>query len=261
MAKRRNYKTWEVAKQLGTIFKYEENVNVIEYQTPSGLYFGRMQYVEDKDHRHYYVTTDLNGEMIEMAPKGGIMLDIGANVGRYAIPMSTKSRMVYAFEPDPQNCEDFRKNTAYYRDFGRKNIMLCQMAISNKEGKAELTQGPLRGLLKVANEWGPSGEKPIEICLQPIDNLFGHHGTIDTGHVTGIKIDVEGHEFEVLQGAVELLKRDHPLIALETHTGVNCAGIWHYLLNLGYTVYNDNGDEVAIGPNAQFLCVKEEENA
>lgn len=256
--KHRSFKTWDVAKGVGTILKYQENVNVLEYQTPSGLYFGRMAHIERDGQRAYYVTTDLNGEMIEMVEPGGIMLDIGANVGRYSIPMSLKSRMVYAFEPDPQNCEDFRRNTAYYRDHGKKNIMLCQMAISSQEGKSELTQGPLRGLLRLANDWGPGGEKPIDVCLQPIDNLFGDHGTIDTGKVNGIKIDVEGHEFEVLKGAFNLLRRDHPLIALETHSGINCAGIWHLLLNLGYTIYDDNGDEVAIGPNAQFLCVREE---
>jgi len=255
-----NYQSWEVAKAVGTVFKYEPNVNILEYQTPSGLYFGRIQCIPSSDPNvppRWFVTTDINGEMIEMAKTGGIMIDVGANVGRYSIPMSTKSRMVYSFEPDPQNCEDFRKNTAYYKDWGRKNIMLCQMAISNKEGRAQLTQGACRGLLKVSGEKGPGGEDPIDICIQPLDNLFGFQGTIDTGHVTGIKIDVEGHEYEVLQGAVNLLKSDGPLIALETHGGINCSGIWHLLLNLGYTVYDDDGKEAAIGPNAQYLCVKD----
>jgi FkbM family methyltransferase len=260
VAKSRDFQSWEYAKAVGTILKYQEMVNIIEYQMPTGLYFGRMKPMRiSETESTLLITTDMNGEMIEMAEPGGIMIDVGANVGRYSIPMSIKSKMVYAFEPDPKNCDDFRRNIAYYKDYGKKNIMLCQMGISNKEGMTQLTQGVQRGLLRVANEWGPKGEKPIDICIQPLDHLFGTHGIIDTGKITGIKIDVEGHEYEVLQGAVNILQRDYPLIALETHRGINCAGIWNLLLKLGYTIYDDNGSEAAIAPESQFLCVKEEE--
>ena len=55
-------------------------------------------------------------------------------------------------------------------------------------------------------------------------------------HVDFIKIDVEGAELEVLKGASELIKKDKPVMVIETQME-NLREIADFLKNKGYQVY------------------------
>ncbi len=71
------------------------------------------------------------------------------------------------------------------------------------------------------------GEGENRVAIRTLDSL-------GIGPVSFIKIDVEKHEFEVLKGAVETLKRDKPVLYIEIHTKELVSQILPFLSNLGY---------------------------
>jgi FkbM family methyltransferase len=73
----------------------------------------------------------------------------------------------------------------------------------------------------------------FQVTVHRLDDLVVKHGW---GRVAFIKLDVEGAEQLVLRGAVELLKRDRPVLCIEVHS-VNCMLETHAVLApLGYTI-------------------------
>ena len=178
--------------------------------------------------------SDTNVEMIQSCPKDGTILDIGANHGAYSVTMADYARKVYAFEPDPKNAEMLREVVKYY-----ENIWVHEIALSNFCGTAKL-------MLHSGNPGGHSihpslaGERfthtlenSIDVEVLTLDKWCRYNGVT---RVDGIKIDVEAHEKEVLEGAKETLKSYHPLIALETHHFGDMENCKKILEECGYSV-------------------------
>jgi FkbM family methyltransferase len=68
--------------------------------------------------------------------------------------------------------------------------------------------------------------------------------------VHGVKIDVQGMEIEVLKGMRQMLRRDHPKLVIEFHTGVDRKLALDLLASLGYdphpwAIEAANSDEIA----------------
>lgn len=126
--------------------------------------------------------------------------DVGANWGQYAGALCDLSAGVVACEPVPQLAEFLR------RSYG-KRIRVEQVALSNVEGKAEFV---------IENDWSQSGldacaahnGQRLAVDLKKLDSMA-------TRPVGFIKIDVEGHEEEVIEGAREAIALYHPVLLTE----------------------------------------------
>ena len=154
----------------------------------------------------------LEEQLFPRLPQGGICLDIGANIGNHAVAFAAAFAHVHAFEPNPKALDLLRINAAL-----RDNISVHATGLSDAPQTVEVIQpaGNLGGTgmtaaFKDARD-GATGQR-VELSLERLDDLAlgGPEGPL-----TFVKIDVEGHEEEVLAGAAETLSRDFPVLALE----------------------------------------------
>ncbi len=144
--------------------------------------------------------------------KGGIAVDIGANEGIYAFAMSELGAVVHAFEANPA-----------FADFAKRSLgsraTVHQLALSNEMGHASFfipladdsSELHLAGNLKNSHSQFER-QSVIKVEVRTLDSFA-------LTNVQLIKVDVEGSELEVLEGARETILRDHPALLLELLSG------------------------------------------
>jgi len=133
-------------------------------------------------------------------------IDIGANVGVWSYWLSKYAKQVESFEPNP-------KIFNALKNIKIKNVNSYNIALSNKSGSVDLlipkgskgfsNQGASLSSIKVQGE-----HKSISIEAKCLDE----YNFLD---VDFIKIDVEGHEHEVIEGAQETIKKFKPTMVIE----------------------------------------------
>jgi FkbM family methyltransferase len=158
---------------------------------------------------------------------GGLFVDVGANVGTYTIWAAELGAEVIAIEPAADTFALLQENIALngYR------VTAVPAAAGDHCGTARFTSG-----LDAGNSMAPDG--PVVIELVTIDALIGDR------RVTGMKIDVEGFEIDVLRGAVRALA-DHRigLIQIEWNgmstlaVGADRRPVAELLADYGYRLY------------------------
>lgn len=152
--------------------------------------------------------------MMSQIDGNSVAVDVGANIGYYTLLLAQKCKWVYAFEPDKECFEILKKNT---EENNLKNVKIFNMALSDKKEKREIikdesNQGNSR--LKsqrdchIAVATAPRNDELV-LC-EKLDEILKNEGKIDL-----IKIDTQGWEPEVIQGAGKIIKRDSPVLFLE----------------------------------------------
>lgn len=164
-----------------------------------------------------------------LVPRDLSAVDVGANRGIYTYWLSRLARQVYAFEPIPELA-------GYLRRVAGSNVRVIEQALSSRSMPAEL-QIPTDGALAdMASSLSPlaTRDRPhrrIGISTRRFDDL-------NIQNVGFIKIDVEGHELEVLEGAQETLRRERPTLLVEIDQRFHPRGIqevFAYITSIGYT--------------------------
>jgi len=135
---------------------------------------------------------------------GDVFFDIGANTGIFSLVASdiVKPGFVFAFEPDPETFSDLCFNI---QANGKRNVVALNLAISNATHLFTITHNPAHsGLASVKRPRNGTVaeisrvEEHIVVGIEPQRLEMLRDLTRDRR--IGIKIDVEGHEFNVLQG-------------------------------------------------------------
>jgi FkbM family methyltransferase len=216
----------------------------MEVMTEFGVFWTRS--ITLRNGRHA-ILPDLNAVMIMEAKAEGTMLDIGANIGRYSMPMALKADHVLAFEPDPGNYELLRKGAKHF-----PKVKPLLLAVAARSGELELFQcSGRRGNSSLARNATAKSETSVKVRAVCLDDYCR-----DIEKITAIKIDVEGAELEVFLGGQETLNKHSPVISLETHAGIDERGLTELIRTLGYTVTNEFGDEDVITGDRQYLLTK-----
>lgn len=154
-------------------------------------------------------------------PLSGLTVyDVGSLEGMYTLFFARAvgdSGCVVAFEPNPKNCQAIRDNVALN---GFRNVAAHQIGLGARQAQAELVipfgipgQGTVRGDLQ-EHYLQRAGTARVRIRLESLDQFREGHGLRPPDLV---KIDVEGMELQVLQGAVETLRRFKPRLFIELH--------------------------------------------
>ena len=119
-------------------------------------------------------------------------IDIGSHVGLWTRELASKLEQVYCFEPNPVFIECFKKNIT------ETNVQLFQYGLSNNEHTASM---------KETNSTMMNDE-PGSIQCRTLDSF-------NLNNIDFIKIDVDGFEVKVLNGAIETITRNKPAINIE----------------------------------------------
>jgi FkbM family methyltransferase len=140
--------------------------------------------------------------------KNECVVDIGANIGYYTLLEAeiVKDGIVYAIEPDPINFSILNQNI---RMNGLENVKTFNVAISNEKGFARFYIYRRRNLCSLIKYDNPIGEIVVETCA--LDEF------LKDKKVNFIRMDVEGAEYEILNGAHETLKRKNLKLFIEFH--------------------------------------------
>ena len=154
----------------------------------------------------------------------GTFVDVGAHVGYYTVRMAKKCREVVAFEPNPKNRGILLRNLELNN---MHNVTIYPYAVGESRYKAKLwLAGAGSTLLKGFVE-GDS----VEVDVVPLDEVVGYADVV--------KIDVEGYDWNVIQGMKNLLSKYKPTLIIEHHDfrhyrTQDYPKIRNYLKSLGY---------------------------
>ena len=162
--------------------------------------------------------------------RGSDAIDVGANDGSYIHYMRRYARHVVAYEPMPTLA------TALRRKFPR-GVTLQPIALSDRSGTIELRMPVVDGVVVTgcstvsddASAAYPAYEG-IEVPMARLDEAYA-------GNCGFIKIDVEGHQQAVLDGAVETITRCQPRMLVELEERLSPGGLGRaraYFDRLGY---------------------------
>jgi len=146
----------------------------------------------------------------EMLPKGAKVLELGANIGYYALLAARSAERVYAIEPEPQNAALLRKNVTL--NLWDDRIEVYELAASDSIGKASLYVSENRTMAKLAELSDSPEGSYIDIETTTIDEFLKDE------EVDVIRMDVEGAEWFIIKGMRNILEGIKPLILIiEVH--------------------------------------------
>lgn len=170
-------------------------------------------------------------------PDKGAILDIGANLGIMTYHLSKRfpSTPIFAFEPIQSNYEAL--NTII-NNYQLSNVILHPIALGNESKEVEMVlpiQGKtkLQGLSHVKHEtiteWN-EGEI-VQVSMKKLDEILCNES------ISAIKMDVENFEYFVLQGGIELIRKNKPIIYTELWANLNREHCIEMLESLGYSTH------------------------
>jgi len=176
----------------------------------------------------------------------GTFLDVGGSIGLWAVALGRQARQqggrVVSFEPVPHHRERLLHNV---RLNGLEDVVeLVPCALGDEEGIVGLNPvGP-----DIADNAfivpGGTAVAPVH----RLDRLVREH---DWPEVTFIKIDTEGYDVRVIEGARETIRRSRPVIMAELLrermliNGLTTAACWEFLVGeLGYRCWRSEGAEM-----------------
>jgi FkbM family methyltransferase len=150
--------------------------------------------------------------MRRVLKKGMIVVDIGANVGDYAVPASLlvgATGLVHAFEPVPATYELLQLRTGK-----RGNVLLHNLALGDRQGPQEMCVPKTAAAASLA-EPGAHGLKNggcdrMTVATDTLDDALRDLPRLDL-----VKCDVEGHEEAVFRGAARTLAAHSPIVVVE----------------------------------------------
>ena len=144
---------------------------------------------------------------------GEVVVDVGAHIGRYTLIAAKHASRVVSVEPDPSNFAMLISNVKL-NHFG--NVTPLQLAVSNNPGRRLffLAGRGDTGTSSLESGWSwtlDAGVKrrEVEVECETLDRLVVSLGL---ERIDWLKIDVEGHEIAVLEGAKTALARTGRLI-------------------------------------------------
>jgi FkbM family methyltransferase len=174
-------------------------------------------------------------EIFRLPETTKVVYDVGAHVGYITLALAhhtNRGSKVFAFEPVPGNVELLRKLTVLNNL--EERVEVFSLALGNKTGEQRFVMlgSSMMHLLEAAlNGQDTRGCPSFVVKGATLDSFVFE---LKNPPPDLIKIDVEGAEAFVLEGASRLLPTFSPSIIMEIHGPGNAHKVWEILANLDY---------------------------
>lgn len=194
------------------------------------------------------------GCLERFVPAGGVAIDVGANAGLYSYGLARFCKKVHSFEINPAHCR-------LLRDFAAPNVEIHGVGLSNAPGKKTLYT-PVHPGGMILESWAslepgncPGAREYLEtrVRVAPLDEF-------EFPDCVFLKVDVEGHELQVLEGAENTLRRTRPRILIEVRDS-NLAGVDRLLESLAFRRTDIRDFIGCAGAKGNYFYMPEESRA
>lgn len=160
-----------------------------------------------------------------LIPGGSHAIDVGVYHGVYTSVMADHAKKVYAFEPHPAHFAFVKKALP------KEKVEIQQIALSNVEGEAELV---------IPVEYESAGSISKEFTGRKVNSFKVKTKLLDQFDLKNIgflKIDAEGHEYEIILGAKKTIQENKPNLIVEIeqrHISRPIEDVFNEILEMGY---------------------------
>jgi FkbM family methyltransferase len=203
--------------------------------------------------------------ILRLLDKGETALDIGANIGQFSTLMARRVGLngkVISFEPHPDIYQELITNCSPAIHI-QKTLRAHNSALGENSGSGTLIIPKEFGGNRGASRMGAAGSKDEDTCkikIETLDEVCEALGSIGV-----CKIDVEGHEAEVLKGAAKTLRQKKIRDIIYEDVSLANTELRTILVAAGYTIFSLHTDIMkprisAFSEKAPFKKGQEGEN-
>ena len=160
-----------------------------------------IEFMSEKNISSYQ--TEIRNSSFKFLDNNRSAIDIGANVGLWARDICDKFKHAYLYEPFHENVECLRANLLSYSNY---TIHECALSNETNDDFLYFNKASLGG-----NSLNPKGfvdSDRIKIRKKKLDEF-------NLKNIDYIKIDVQFHELEVIEGALDTLVKNNPVLCIE----------------------------------------------
>lgn len=143
-------------------------------------------------------------KMRNALPDKMVMIDVGGNIGTFLGQFVDKCDTIFAFEPIPRLNQVIKESIEYNKD---KKVKLIAKAVGDAPSVVKMFDNNNSSIVSEGGQ-----EAVLEIEVITLDSELTELKRIDF-----IKIDVEGYELNVLNGAKKIIEKHRPAILVEVH--------------------------------------------
>jgi len=173
--------------------------------------------------------------------EGDVVYDIGANIGfltTITARLTGPEGQVYAFEPIPSTAAMVKENASHN---GFEHVTVFEWALSSENGPARMeSEGEHTETYSVGEEGR------VQVTRRRLNDVVTEQ---NMKMPDLMKIDVEGHELQVLEGALDTIRTAKPLLLIEVHSlGQAFVDFCEETLKpMGYTLTRLDGTDLPAG--------------
>lgn len=174
-----------------------------------------------------------------LVDKDSVFIDVGSNIGQYICMAEKvlKHENIYAFEPNPILFNRLKKI------FSKVNIFDIAFSDTNSSASFKIPSSNdieynARGTLNVNFKEDNETQSQLLVVKSQKMDTFCEEKKIEK--INLIKIDVEGHELNVINGALKTIKKHLPILIIEIeqrHHQQNIKEIINYVKEMGYSCF------------------------
>ena len=153
-------------------------------------------------HGCYWAEREVEPVLLETARQSKVIFDVGAHMGYYTVQFAAQSSgQVHSFEPNPRSFGFLEQNVEINQ---LRNACLNHVGVSSQPGRLTL-RIPHSGNSGSASFSQPYADAASDQVDVDVTTLTSYCERQNIEQIDMIKVDVEGHEFEVLKGLKTLL--------------------------------------------------------